>query len=104
MRYDITHTTTYDYTDSVSLSHHVVRLQPRNLPGQRCRENTLEIQPHPAVLKSHVDYYGNRVSFVTVEGAHRKLVATSRSRVEVTGARWPAPADTPAWEAVRDFT
>ncbi len=104
MRYEIIHTTTYDYSDTVSLSHHLVRLQPRTLPAQRCRENSLEILPRPVVVKPHVDYFGNRVTFITVEGAHRKLVLTSRSGVEVATARWPVPEATPAWESVRDFT
>jgi transglutaminase-like putative cysteine protease len=104
MTYDITHTTTYEYTDPVSLSHHVVRLTPRDLPRQRCLESELGIQPRPGVTKSHTDYFGNRLTFVTVEGAHRKMVATSRSRVEVSTAVWPQPAGTPPWEAVRDFT
>jgi transglutaminase-like putative cysteine protease len=41
---------------------------------------------------------------VTVEGAHKKLVVTSQSRVELDDAMAPPGAgDTPAWEVVRDF-
>src|SRR2546422_8462108 len=36
MTYQITHTTTYHYRDSVSVSHHVLRLTPRDLSNQRC--------------------------------------------------------------------
>jgi transglutaminase-like putative cysteine protease len=103
MIYGITHTTTYEYSDSVSLSHHVLRLHPRDLRRQRCLENELELYPRAGVMKSHIDYFGNRTTFVTVEGTHRKLVATSRSRVEVNETPRPRPAETPTWEAVRDF-
>ena len=34
MIYRVRHRTTYDYKDPVSVSHHLVRLTPRNLPGQ----------------------------------------------------------------------
>ena len=34
MTYDITHTTTYDYTAPVSVSYHTLRLHPRARPGQ----------------------------------------------------------------------
>ena len=36
MIYRVRHRTTYDYEDPVSVSHHLVRLTPRNLPGQIC--------------------------------------------------------------------
>jgi transglutaminase-like putative cysteine protease len=104
MTYDITHSTSYEYTDPVSLSHHIMRLTPRDLSRQRCVESELGIQPRPGVAKSHTDYFGNRLTFVTVEGAHRKMVATCRSRVEISAPAWPRPAATPPWEAVRDFS
>lgn len=104
MTYDITHTTTYEYTDPVSLSHHTVRLHPRNLPRQRRLEDSLQLQPRPVVMESHIDYFGNQMTFATVEGVHKKLVVTARSRVEVKAAKWPTPAETPKWEAVRDFS
>jgi transglutaminase-like putative cysteine protease len=101
MTYDLAHTTTYDYTNSVSLSHHTLRLRPRALPRQRCLGGELKIDPAPDVMSSHTDYFGNDMTFVTVEGSHRTLVITSRSRVEVSSATPPQPGATPAWEAVR---
>ncbi|MDB6016976.1 MAG: transglutaminase domain protein [Pedosphaera sp.] len=103
MIYGITHTTTYEYSDPVSLSHHLLRLQPRELAGQQCLEHDIAIQPRPGVTRSHADYFGNQMIFVTVEGAHRQLVATSRSRVRVEAIAPPEPEDTPAWEAVREL-
>ena len=47
MIYRVWHRTTYDYEDPVSVSHHLVRLTPRNLPGQVCRETGLTIRPAP---------------------------------------------------------
>src|ERR1700704_1037484 len=104
MIYKVTHTTTYDYTNSVSLSHHLMRLTPRELPHQRCLRNEVLIDPQPAVSEQHLDYFGNAVKFVTIEGAHETLTVKSASDVSVVSPRVSAPAETPAWESVREFT
>jgi transglutaminase-like putative cysteine protease len=103
MTYRLTHTTTYEYGGAVSLSHHMLRLQPRELPRQRCLRNELQIDPRPDVLCAHRDYFGNPMTFVTIGGSHRKLVVTSLSQVEITAPAPPAPAQTPAWEIARDL-
>jgi len=104
MLYKITHTTTYDYLDNVSLSHHLLRLRPRDLSHQRCLGYELQIDPRPAVTEQHIDYFGNVVTFVTMEGAHKTLVVKSASEVSLARPRVPAPTETPAWETVREFS
>jgi len=101
MFYRVTHTTTYDYTDSISLSYHLLRLAPRHLPHQRCLQHQIQVDPPPAVVERHVDYFGNAVTFLTMEGVHKKLVVQSESHVAKTSAILPVPAETPAWESVR---
>ena len=102
MTYDLSHTTTYEYTSMVSLSHHTMRLLPRNLERQKCLGSEFEIDPQPGVLKSHTDYFGNDMTFLTVEGAHRTLVIASHSQVQVEPFTPPNATKTPAWETVRD--
>jgi transglutaminase-like putative cysteine protease len=102
MNYEITHTTTYDYRDTVSVSHHVFRLTPRGLSHQRCLSHEVHIDPPPAVTSPHIDYFGNAVTFVTVEGAHRRLIVKSSSQVAVMRPPLPDPAETPTWETVRE--
>jgi transglutaminase-like putative cysteine protease len=103
MIYKVTHTTTYTYTDIVSLSHHLLRLAPRELPYQRCLDHQLQINPPAAIAGEHHDYFGNKVRFLTVEGPHRTLLVKAVSDVSVIGRRVPDPAETPAWETVREF-
>jgi transglutaminase-like putative cysteine protease len=103
MLYEITHTSVYSYRDPVSVSFHVLRLNPRQLPQQHCLGHKLHIEPAPATLAAHDDYFGNRVSYVSVQGAHRKLSVKSSSKVEITRTPRPAPEETPAWETVREF-
>ena len=102
MRYDITHTTEYDYSESVAVAHHVARLKPRDLPNQECRQHELSIAPAPAQTSTYEDYFGNLVTIVAVQGAHSDLVIRARSTVEVTGAVLPNPGDTVPWEHAAD--
>lgn len=101
-RYQVTHETVYEYDHDVAVSHHVVRLTPRELPRQRCREHSLRFAPAPARTDARTDYFGNPTGYVTVEGAHRTLKVTARSVVELAPAP-PAVRETPAWEVVRDL-
>lgn len=103
MRYEITHTTTYEYSHSVSLSHHSLRLHPRNLSFQDCHRHHLHVEPPPSIKRAHEDYHGNTVLFVTMERAHQHVTFKSVSVVDVSRPNIPAPTETPAWESVRDF-
>ncbi len=74
-----------------------------NSPASSASKANFEIQPAAGVTQSHLDYFGNQMTFVTVEGSHRRLVITSRSLVEVEPSTPPKPEETPAWETVRDL-
>ncbi len=100
--YDIVHATRYAYTESVSVSHHVARLSPRTLTHQTCLHHALDVDPGPAVLSTHIDYFGNDTTFFAMQGTHRGLVVTARSRVQVAPRSAPAPSDTPPWESASD--
>jgi transglutaminase-like putative cysteine protease len=102
MIYQITHTTTYDYSDTVSVSYHLLRLHPRVWSRQRCLEYELRFDPRPALVTTHTDYFGNLVAMATVEGAHKRLTVTSASKVGVQPTAPPEPLETPEWEDVRD--
>ena len=84
MQYDVTHTTEYDYSQSVVVAHHAARLKPRELPQQECLSHELAIAPAPAVTSTYEDYFGNLVTNVAVQGAHKSLVIRARSTVNVT--------------------
>lgn len=99
--FDLTHTTVYDYSSTVTVSHHLLRLAPRKMGRQWRLEHTLTIEPQPAVTRFHTDYFGNDVMFATIEGAHRQLNVVSKSRVAVAPPFIPDPSETPAWESVR---
>lgn len=102
MKYRLVHRTKYTYEGAVTVSHHMARLAPRTLPGQRCPWHELEIQPVPVERGVHVDSYGNITSYFEIEGKHEELEVISHSLVEVFPTNHPEPRSTPAWELVRN--
>jgi transglutaminase-like putative cysteine protease len=104
VQYEVVHTTEYDYSESVAVSHHLARLSPRVLPYQQRLHHDLQIEPAPAVKATHTDYFGNTVTFFAMQGAHKSLTVRARSRVAVQATSLPLPSDTPPWEAVADRT
>jgi transglutaminase-like putative cysteine protease len=100
--YDVAHTTRYDYSETVSVSHHTARVSPRALPHQDCVHHELHVEPAPAVKRTHVDYFGNAMTFFVMEGAHKGLTVRAASRVVMRPKAVPAAASTPPWEAARD--
>lgn len=102
MRYSLTHRTHYTYEGEVTVSHHLARLAPRFMPGQRCPWHVLEVNPEPVGRSLHSDVYGNVTAYFECEGAHSQLEVTARSLVEVLPLPLPDPAGTPAWEMIRE--
>jgi transglutaminase-like putative cysteine protease len=100
--YEVVHTSKYEYTEAVSVSHHVARLRPRVLPCQECVRHDLKIEPEPAVVATHQDYFGNAATFFAMQGAHKSLIVSARSRVPVRPRETPPPSATPPWEAASD--
>jgi len=100
--FEIVHTTTYDYGEPVSVSHHMARLSPRALARQDCVRHELQIEPAPAAKATHVDYFGNTMTFFAMLGAHNRLTLRARSTVAVRATPRLNPFDTPAWDAALD--
>ena len=102
VQYEVVHTTEYAYSESVAVSHHQARLSPRILPHQQPLHHDLQIEPAPAVMTTHTDYFGNAVTFFAMQGAHKRLTVRARSRVALQATSVPSPSNTPPWEAVAD--
>jgi transglutaminase-like putative cysteine protease len=96
------HTTTYSYSEPVSLCHTGVRLRPRTDSGQRLLEHRLVVEPEPSSITAHSDFFGNDVSTLTIGEPHTTLCITATSLIENNGAKTIHPALTPPWEQVRD--
>ncbi|MDD5276253.1 MAG: transglutaminase family protein [Methylovulum sp.] len=103
MKYRITHTTVYNYSQSVGLCQNEARLQPRDFWRQRCESSCFEITPIPVDFREFTDFFGNRVAYFAIQQPHKQLVVTAISEV----ALFPRPDITGllkhlSWEQVRD--
>jgi transglutaminase-like putative cysteine protease len=102
MKYEVTHRTVYHYSEPVTLGHNSTHLTPRTLASQRCMANRLVILPAPSCQRTWTDYFGNHVTYFTVEEEHRELNVTAVSEVAMeTQAPQEISASMP-WEEARD--
>lgn len=106
MKYHLRHTTRYDYSGSVTLSHNEARILPRTLPWQLCDETHLVVTPQPERMRERIDFFGNRVVYFSIERLHDNLQVDVNSVIQTL----PRPRPTQdffsdiAWEdAARDL-
>jgi len=102
MQYRVTHTTTYEYSEPVSLCQNVAHLTPREVPAQHCVHSHRAIAPQPAVVCERVDYFGNPSTFFTVQEPHRELIVSAGHLIALSPQPAPEPSRSPPWEEVRD--
>jgi transglutaminase-like putative cysteine protease len=100
MIYNITHRTTFKYSDNVSISQHLVHLMPRSHPRQSVYRQELIVEPAPTVMTKDTDYFGNATTYLTVEELHNKLVVNATSTVDIIPTQPPAPELTMPWDQV----
>jgi len=98
MTYRIVHRTTYKYKYPVSVGSHVACLTPRTLVNRQSVRSELLISPAPATHTERVDYFGNLLSFFTIQEPHKELVVEARSEVSMEGNTTPWPQLSPPWE------
>ncbi|MDQ6698958.1 MAG: transglutaminase family protein [Acidobacteriota bacterium] len=103
MIYRIIHRTTYKYKYPVSVGNHVACLTPRSLPHHRRHWHDLRITPPPATRNERIDYFGNHLSFFTVQEPHWKLVVEARSEVTLDGETDLEPEKSLPWDRVASF-
>ncbi len=103
MTYKIVHKNNYYYSRNVSLCHNLAHLTARNCEWQTCLSHHLEISSPPVVSTTRIDYFGNLVSFFTVQEPHKKLDVTAINFVDVHPQPIPEPGRTPPWEEARQL-
>jgi transglutaminase-like putative cysteine protease len=80
-RYEIEHTTRFDYTGPITETVMELRLRPLDGAGQRCLDFHLDVSPRTKVGSYH-DGYGNQVHYFNLLRAHQRVRVTTRSLVE----------------------
>ena len=104
MKYKIKHSTTYQYTDFVSLCQNQARLTPKTNHNQICHSSYIEITPQTSYLQEYTDYFNNKVTVFEIAKQHKKLTVTMVSEVELLAKHniYLSAVDMP-WENVRDL-
>ncbi|MEZ6069666.1 MAG: transglutaminase family protein [Pirellulales bacterium] len=102
MKYKVTHTTKYEYTQAVPVCHNLVHLAARALPYQSCSDFRLLIHPEPSDISHRRDSFGNRVSYFSVDQPHRGLTVTATSQVDVSDRPPVDTQTTEPWETVAE--
>ena len=101
-RYRIEHHTAYRYSEPVMLSHQQLHLTPLPLGYQQLHRHEIVIAPQPTVRREIADAFGNRITEIAVESAHRELAIDALSELTVHPPPIPRPDETPPWESVRE--
>ena len=102
MIYEIRHLTLYEYGSTVTFSHCALRLLPTDGLGQTVLSSELSVTPTPAQMIERPCFFGNRLTFLTIETAHRKLIVEVNTSVEIDRREPWGQSETPAFEAVRE--
>jgi transglutaminase-like putative cysteine protease len=97
--YNIRHLTAYSYDRTVASARLVLRVTPRDEPGQRRLTFVLNISPPPLSVDTERDFYGNTVNVVTIDAEHKELSIEALSTVELTHQA-ALPLSGEPWEEV----
>ena len=101
MKYSITHTTTYQYSQPASLSQNELFLTPRSSNRQQALQSQLHVDPQPQYLHRRIDYFGNIAHVFMVQQPHSTLSMTATSVVRTARTSSLHPETTPSWEEVQ---
>lgn len=98
MKFRVQHLTRYEYAEPVSLCHSIAHLKPIQTQRQRCLASQIRIDPWPAVMREHEDFFGNRVNYFSIQQAHNALEVTATSELDITPVALSKTSKSPAWE------
>jgi len=103
LRYRVTHTTAYQYTDEVGQTYNEARLLPRECPHQKLISTRLDISPKEADFRIREDFFGNQIAYFAITEPHSEFTITAVSEVEVLGNTGQLGlSQGMSWESVKD--
>ena len=101
-RYRLEHCTVYHYSEPVLLSHQQLHLTPRPLATQRILTHAVTIQPAPTLSHETIDAFGNPLTEIAMESAHRTLDIAAHTTLDLVAPAAVEKTPDSAWEIVRD--
>lgn len=103
MIYEIRHRTVYTYSEPVTICYNKAHLKPRELSRQHLDSFSIAVTPAPAFVSSRLDYFGNHVTYFTVQEAHNELSVAVESEIELQPFQPPPLKETVSWEVAREM-
>ena len=105
MLLEITHDTHYSYDPNVEIAQHFAHLKPVSMSSQQVLKTEIQVNPKPAWTEENIDNYGNVCTFFSLQNRHNELSITAKSLIQTNADTplGPKPAQTPAWELVREY-
>jgi transglutaminase-like putative cysteine protease len=102
MKFEITHTTYYEYPQPASLGHNVVYQVPGNYDFQQVNKFDCVIHPEPNYLVKRRDFFDNEYIYFSIQKSHQKLNVVVKSQVDTVTPSWISilPQNTKPWEDV----
>lgn len=102
MKYQIIHTTRYDYPLPASLCHNILYQVPGSFDFQKPGKFSCRIHPEPNYLVNRRDFFDNEYIYFSIQKSHQQLSVEVKSEVETTPPAWVStePGNTKPWEEV----
>ena len=83
MKYRIKHITHYTYNSPVSSCYNMAHLIPRDNYRQACLKAEIDVSPMAASIHHQFDFFGNNLTYFTVQQPHNSLTVTAESEIDV---------------------
>lgn len=83
MIYDIYHKTEFKYQSSVSFSHNIARLRPKETYYQKVLDFSMEISPEVYESSEFIDMFGNTNTYMLIREPHQLLTVVGKSQIEI---------------------
>jgi transglutaminase-like putative cysteine protease len=99
--YEMTHVTAYSYERPVTFARCSLHLIPVTRNGQAVLSSEIVVDPAPQSRSERICFFGNHVTSLTIDKAHRKLSFAARSRVDVRRPPLPDSLPEETLDAVR---
>jgi transglutaminase-like putative cysteine protease len=83
MIYNIFHKTVFNYQSTVSFSHNIARLKPKESLSQKLLEFSMEFTPKEYESHEFIDSFGNENMHLLLREPHQSLCVVGKSKVEI---------------------
>ncbi|WP_339673570.1 transglutaminase family protein [Dasania marina] len=104
MKYRVSHTSKYIYSESVSRCHNEVRMTPLNNRSQTVEKTKAKVFPAPQKIFERLDYFGNKVASFDIHREHKILTVTVVSEVLTLPPPQPTvECEKMPWHEARDI-